>query len=118
MTPAIRELVQELRNPRLNAYETLRHHAAAELERLAWELAQSSERTDAGWQPIETAPKDGTDIIVYRPHFDGDYIPKVGTDYWMTKGVLEPTWAKSRKDCQPTHWRHFPAPPTKVKANG
>lgn len=62
------------------------------------------------WAPIETAPKDGTDIIVYRPKFDGDYIPRVGTDYWMLK-LLEPTWAKSRKDCPPTHWMPFPEPP-------
>lgn len=64
------------------------------------------------WQPIETAPRDGTDIIVYRPNFDGDYIPEVGTDYWMTK-LIEPTWAKSRRDCQPTHWQPFPAPPSR-----
>lgn len=63
------------------------------------------------WQPIETAPRDGTCIIVYRPKHDGDYIPKVGVDWWMTKGLLVPTWAKSRKDCPPTHWMPFPQPP-------
>jgi hypothetical protein len=72
-------------------------------------------QTVADWQPIETAPRDGTDIIVYRPKFDGTYIPRVGTDYWMTK-LLEPTWARSRKDCPPTHWQPFPDPPGREKA--
>jgi len=59
------------------------------------------------WQPIETAPRDGSDIIVYRPKFDGDYIPIVGVDYWF-KGY---TWGRSRRDCQPTHWMPLPKPP-------
>jgi len=66
------------------------------------------------WQPIETAPKDGTDIIVYRPKFDGDYIPQVGVDWWMLPsktGFYSECWAKSRKDCPPTHWQPLPKPP-------
>ena len=59
------------------------------------------------WKPIETAPRNGSDIIVYRPHFDGDYIPQVGYDYWMKAGG----WARSRRDTQPTHWMPFPEPP-------
>lgn len=66
-----------------------------------------------GWLPIETAPRDGTRIIVYRPKFDGDYIPQVGWDFWMTHGLLDPTWGKSRRDCPPSHWQPFPAPPSK-----
>lgn len=80
------------------------HEVADELRRLRNVLK-------AEWMPIDTAPRDGTDIIVYRPKFDGDYIPRVGTDYWMTNGVLAPTWGKSRKDCEPTHWMPFPDPP-------
>ena len=65
----------------------------------------------SGWSPIETAPRDGTDIIVYRPKHDGDYIPKVGTDYWMTGRFYGPCWAKSRRDCEPTHWMPLPEAP-------
>ncbi len=66
------------------------------------------------WRPISTAPRDGTDIIVYRPKFDGDYIPQVGTDFWMTKAMI-PTWGRSRGDCPPTHWMPFPDPPSVKK---
>jgi hypothetical protein len=70
------------------------------------------------WRPIETAPKDGTVIIVYRPEHDGKYIPRVGTDYWATfrakrSNFSGPSWAKSRRDTQPTLWQPLPAPPGK-----
>lgn len=58
------------------------------------------------WQPIETIPKDGTLVIVYRENFDGSYIPKVGTDSFIN-GV----WRRSRQDCQPTKWMHLPEAP-------
>lgn len=64
------------------------------------------------WQPIETAPKDGTDVIVYRPKFDGTYIPQVGMDWWSER--LGGVWAKSRKDVPPTHWMALPKPPSLI----
>lgn len=66
----------------------------------------------AMWQPIETAPKDGTDILVFRPRFDGNYIPQVGQDWWMRASYTGDCWAKSRADCQPTHWMPLPPAPT------
>jgi hypothetical protein len=57
------------------------------------------------WLPIDIAPKDGRSIIVYRPNFDGDYIPRVGVDYWSKKLVC---WAKSRKDTPPVEWQPMP----------
>jgi hypothetical protein len=59
------------------------------------------------WQPIDTAPKDGTDIIVFRPKFDGDYIPIVGVDWWS---IRLKCWGKSRADTQPTLWQPMPKP--------
>ena len=55
------------------------------------------------WQPIESAPKGGTRIIV----FDG-------------KTVLMAKWSEKFKDwinltgvwaIRPTHWQHLPKPP-------
>jgi hypothetical protein len=62
------------------------------------------------WQPIATAPKDGSKIIVYRTMFDGDYIPQVGVDWWGTFGSRD-TWAKSRPDTPPVMWQPMPEPP-------
>lgn len=59
------------------------------------------------WRDISTAPKDGSKIIVYRPIHDGNYIPKVGIDYWFKNRC----WGKSRSDTQPTHWQPLPEPP-------
>jgi hypothetical protein len=67
-----------------------------------------SETTD--WQPIKTAPKDGTTILVFRPEATGQYIPLVGSDYF------DPTynggrWMRSNPDTRPTHWMPLPEPP-------
>jgi hypothetical protein len=59
------------------------------------------------WQPIETAPKDGTKIIVYRPN--AEYQPIVGVDYWSKE--LGNVWANSNEHRQPTHWMPLPEPP-------
>jgi hypothetical protein len=70
------------------------------------------------WQPIETAPRDGTDFIAYN-EFTGPYItaaksifpiaaPPDGTirfpmHYWHgQKGTWFP---------EPTHWQPLPSPP-------
>lgn len=66
-----------------------------------------------GWQPIETAPKDGTSILAY-PHYvvthwagpdeamsvDGCFTGRWDDDfqaYWCVRNL--------------THWMHLPSPP-------
>ena len=53
-----------------------------------------------GWQPIETAPKDGSSIMLF-PHFI--------VTHW--DGEEEMNWAGSRRVAF-THWRPLPAPPS------
>lgn len=65
------------------------------------------------WQPIRTAPKDGTHILVYRP-ISNEFIPKVGIDYWYDRSTTVPYWAKSNSSTQPTHWQPLPAVPTTI----
>ena len=56
------------------------------------------------WQPIETAPKDGTHIIL-----TGDDI--VAEDYWMKWRVDDTeSWAHFQY-VKPTHWMPLPTPP-------
>lgn len=68
------------------------------------------------WQPIKTAPKDGTKILVGR--FTGD--PKADHE-----GLISVDWYRRPEDNKgyigfgnfndrywpPTHWMHLPEPP-------
>lgn len=68
-----------------------------------------------GWQPIETAPKDGTAMLAYLPdsvdplmvvevrEFEGD---PDGPGWYITG-----TESEAEIDCAPTHWMPLPAPP-------
>jgi hypothetical protein len=78
------------------------------------------------WQPIETAPRDGTPILAYNgmvgvyntaftTWFDSDenLMRKPGYEgfpcgFWSTglNGYPFGRW-----DCQPSHWMPLPAPP-------
>lgn len=64
-----------------------------------WEKAMSE------WQPIETAPKDGTVVLLYCGGKEVVSARHYANDCWtpehdMAQGV---TWA--------THWMPLPAPP-------
>jgi len=74
---------------------------------IAWEAWQAAREWQ--WRPIETAPKDGTWMIVY--------LETVGQSicayYSPLSGKLVDTWCGSiDKRCyKPTHWQPLPAPP-------
>ena len=65
------------------------------------------------WQPIETAPKDGTRILLYpafsngRGQYQGDigYFYSPGECWYLQNvGHLNGRW-------RPTHWMPLPPPP-------
>jgi hypothetical protein len=77
------------------------------------------------WQPIKTAPKDGTGIIAWREEpIDEDWFEPVGLPGWSSPmGIV---WSETRGGSwrllgmnsielgdhgQPTHWMPLPAPP-------
>ena len=71
-------------------------------------MARDGAAADAGWRPIETAPKDGTVFIA--PSIDGKNVT-VGSwskfyDCWDDRlvGHLNGHW-------KPTHWMPLPPPP-------
>ena len=66
------------------------------------------------WQPIETAPKDGSYIILYRPSNDGRHKDAVREGKFHRYGMAE-TWRVRSGGVwdidAPTHWQPLPEPP-------
>jgi hypothetical protein len=72
----------------------------------------------ADWQPIETAPKDGTPVDLWCVHFDKDTLPCRKPDMVFVEGagwrysigrVLMDRLENVRT---PTHWMPSPAAPS------
>ena len=73
------------------------------------------------WQPIDTAPKDGTQIIGYEPQdsiYGGvigiQWIPQTSKMYFGSEIKLGGYWAKSvhtQVVLKPTHWLPLPELP-------
>lgn len=64
--------------------------------------------TGGGWQPIETAPKDGYDILVSRSYLG----EPVRLAFWdEARGGQWSIWP-GRECIDPTHWMPLPSPPT------
>ena len=68
-----------------------------------------------GWQPIETAPKDGTEILLFCPHDDPQNVqgyfssePEEHARYWRPTESLV---ADVVGLIEPTHWMPLPTPP-------
>jgi hypothetical protein len=57
------------------------------------------------WRPIETAPRDGTTILVGR--WDGA-MATIYNDHWAEEPGC---WCDSSPSFQPTHWMPLPEPP-------
>lgn len=75
-------------------------------------------RTRQDWQPIETAPKDGTEVLLYSPsaprNCQPPYIVAIGS--WTTSVVGDAFWPLHwagwpNHDHPPTHWMPLPQPP-------
>lgn len=60
----------------------------------------------SGWQPIETAPRDKTDIWLGKRR----YKPIVGFWFPRSKEWLD-THYGDPLPFDPTHWQHLPEPP-------
>lgn len=65
------------------------------------------------WQPISTAPKDGTDILLgmYRPEFVD---PIVMNSCWLDREERGGHWMDWDGCPTPTHWMPLPEPPTEA----
>ena len=98
-------------------YEAFARH------RIATEAKIRADQIEREWQPIETAPKDGTEIIVT----DGyevwtakhsvsnirNYAPFFATTCNGRLWYRGPDWCEEREYFDSTHWMPLPAPPEK-----
>lgn len=64
------------------------------------------------WQPIETAPKDGTEVLVTKP---GYTMAVAGFDYGEWRDAGDMGWG-GYCDVEPTHWMPLPNPPSEHPA--
>ena len=72
------------------------------------------------WQPIETAPKDGTEVLLFDTAFKKVVIGWYGVDY-NNSNNNEKEWLYGEGDdyscgyyytpCDPTHWMPLPDAP-------
>jgi hypothetical protein len=73
------------------------------------------------WQPIETAPKDGTPVWLWWPSPDSEAITGWWSEGWYEGDRLvrsDAGWVGNEASShrldewsQPTHWMPLPAPP-------
>lgn len=65
------------------------------------------------WEPIETAPKDGTEIILgfaHEANIGPVALPRVRSGKWLqTHGEWSIAYLRGNP---PTHWMPLPKPPT------
>lgn len=81
---------------------------AARKERLVNDIAHVllAERECQNWQAIETAPKDGTEILLGGIHPNYGWLSK-SARYWNRSW-----WSNGNKVLNPvTHWHPLPSPP-------
>ena len=65
------------------------------------------------WQPIATAPKDGTEILGLFP--DYHLRMNVTSMFWDVPGFWVNAFEDEDYHAEPTHWMPLPAPPVTEK---
>ena len=75
-----------------------------------WQAARRTQppacAADDGWQPIETAPKDGLGVLLRSAR------GRIADGAWIAATSSVGGWAWAYINQEPTHWRPLPKPPT------
>jgi hypothetical protein len=78
---------------------------ASKVKALESQLSVAQGRAIADWQDISTAPKDGSEVLLFAM---GD----MGICYWRDDKVMTGwTWGLEKRFLNPTHWQPLPMPP-------
>lgn len=67
--------------------------------------------SDPRWQPIETAPKDGTDVLICYEAASGQRVTIARFKVHGFNGLVKQWWQCDIGTVEPTHWMPLPAPP-------
>lgn len=74
------------------------------------EIAAFLERTsEGGWRPIESAPRDGTEVLLFWPRKHSEK-PIIISGQNTTGNQW---WSRRVGSLTPTHWQPLPPPPEK-----
>ncbi|MQX90270.1 hypothetical protein [Sinorhizobium meliloti] len=78
------------------------------LPRLAADALSDAIAVERAWQPIKTAPKDWTDVLLFVPNLDSDW-RNVCEGYYDAENEV---WENPMFGAvDPTRWQPLPAPP-------
>jgi len=72
-----------------------------------------SDTPRGGWRDIESAPRDGTAVLVYEPAEKSMAVGWWEDHYvWVSPGAWITDYARSDTPVwRPTHWQPLPSPP-------
>lgn len=91
-----------------------KHGRSIEAAAIATALRTAGHVIEQGWQPIETAPQDGTQVLLIARYPTNVAWSDQYHSWWHTRAVTEDVhWARWPHTFPPTHWRPLPAPPEK-----
>jgi hypothetical protein len=74
-------------------------------------MTRASKTTIGQWQPIESAPKDGCEILAYQPESGEQFVVYWNGDGWQY-AVVQIAGVQHEIRCDPSHWHPIPAPPS------
>ena len=66
----------------------------------------------SGWRTIESAPKDGTLVIIWNGHAIWGSSRRLGVPGQGGQPTYGHDWVMGANERRPTHWHPLPAPPT------
>lgn len=71
-------------------------------------LNAAADKIETAWQPIETAPKDGSDILLWHGRWN---VGGWADHHYDRRHEQEPSWViNGGYVVKPTHWAPLPAP--------
>jgi hypothetical protein len=118
-TPLVRALRRIAKGARLSSLDVpILDDAVDEIDaltsentRLRAEIGRGAAPPPQAWQSIDTAPKDGTWVLLARRQvLSGELIVVSGS--WNSGGSMHmPHWMTPVLGFKPTHWMALPAPP-------